>query len=208
MNKINRFILLLLLILFSACSIVKQHKKKGFHLVWNNVESSKYPESKTTLTKSELSAEKEQTSTKVDTLLNSSNEIKTEETKQRQPVADVMISKDVQLRTIIVRVQQLHPEIKESKALSVLKIKQKQELDRQSKKAYNGLLSPEEYLLRSLYLFIAAVVLLTFGLLVILVYDTGDVLAYIAYFCVVFGAISLALCIGNLFLALLAVIFG
>ena len=177
-------------------------------MVWNQVESSKYPESKTASTKSELSAEKEQLSTKVDTLLNSSNEIKTEETEQRQTVADVIISKEVQLRTIIARVQQLHPKINESKALSVLKIKPKRELDRQSKNAYNGLLPPEEYLIRSFYLFIAAVVLLTFGLLVILAFDTGDILAYIAYVCVVLGAISFALCIGNLLLALLAVIFG
>jgi hypothetical protein len=208
MNKISSYIILVLFFALSACSTLKHQKKNGFHLVWNPVESSKYPESKTASTNSELLAEKEQRSTKVDTILNSSNEIKTEETKQRQPVADVMISKDVHLRTIIARVQQMHPDMNESKALSALKIKPKRELDRQGENAYNGLLSPEEYLIRSFYLFIAAVVLLTFGLLVILAFDAGDILAYIAYVCVVLGAISFALCIGNLLLALLAVIFG
>jgi hypothetical protein len=192
----------------SACSTVKHQKRNGFHLVWNQLESPKNQKDKTSSNSGELLAENEHLSTNADTLLIVSNEINTNEIKERQPVTDVMKTHGVQLRNLVARVQQLQPEINESKALSALKIKPKRELVRQSKNAYNGLLPPEEYLIRSFYLFIAAVVLLTFGLLVILAFDTGDILAYIAYFCVVLGAISFALCIGNLLLALLAVIFG
>lgn len=203
------FIGLILVALVVSCTVTKRIHSNGYHIEWRAKRSAVNSES--------LEAE----------ISKSSNE--TEEAKQVAPEGDDVSkmeknseegtsrnvfqstgfeSEKSNVKSVVNRqhITNIVKSVKSSRGIP--KSMQNAHLFQAKQKAYNGLLPPEDYLLRALYLAIIGVVFLGIGLLIILVLETDDIVGYLGLVCVLIGALGILLCVGNLFLALLSVVFG
>jgi hypothetical protein len=197
---------------FAACTITKRQFSPGYHIEWKSNHSSNNEVATKTIV---VTSKHEPEMNAQDPFENAGIQDSLVEIIHTTNGEATAVSKSNNYKFLLSHFQNVgisttvNQVLNSGKVLAGVSQKKKNESLLSEKEAtYNGLLLPEEYLLRALYLAIIGVVFLGIGLLIILVLDTGDVAGYFGLICVMLGAIGIALCVGNLFLALLSVIFG
>ena len=197
---------------FAACTITKRQFSPGYHIEWKSNHSSNNEVATKTVV---VTSKHEPEMNAQDSFENAGIQDSLVEIIHTTNGEATAASKSNNYKFLLINFQNVgistavNQAFKSGKVLTGVSQKKKNESLLSEKEAsYNGLLLPEEYLLRALYLAIIGVVFLGIGLLIILVLDTGDIASYFGLLCVAIGAIGIALCIGNLLLALLSVLFG